>query len=157
MKSHVWRPLYIIIVGIVLILAVREFVVPQDFGIYERGFMYGFHRKGDENYWKAFRVKYSFDPEYCRDCHGDKYSIMETPHAIIRCENCHGPVLEHPSDPPKLTIDKSRELCLRCHSSLPYPTSDRAKIRGIDPANHNPGIECSTCHNPHMPSLEGMK
>ena len=157
MKSHVWRPLYIIIGVVVLILVVREFAVPNDFGIYERGFMYGFHRKSDEDYWKAFKVKYSFVSDYCQDCHSDKYSIMKTPHAIIHCENCHGPVLDHPSAPPKLTIDKRRELCLRCHATLPYPTSERAKIRGIDPLNHNPGIECSTCHNPHMPNLEGMK
>jgi hypothetical protein len=65
--------------------------------------------------------------------------------------------MEHPDNPPKLTIDKSREQCLRCHAYLPYPTSGRAVIRGIDPDNHNPGIECISCHNPHNPNLEGIK
>jgi predicted CXXCH cytochrome family protein len=157
MKGHVWRPLYVVICLVVLVLAVRYFMVPKDFGIYERGYMYGFHRKSDENYWKAFKVKYQFNSEYCRDCHADKYTIMQTPHAIIQCENCHGPVLDHPSDPGKLTVDKKRELCLRCHFPLSYPTSDRANIRGIDPEKHNPGIACSDCHNPHMPKLEAMK
>ncbi len=70
----------------------------------------------------------------------------------IECENCHGPALEHPSDPQKLTIDRSRELCLRCHTYLPYPTSKRAEMKGIDPDQHNPGGECVGCHNPHQGS-----
>ena len=96
--------------------------------------------------------------QYCKTCHSDKYeSIEKTPHAIIQCENCHGPALGHPENPAKLAIDKSRGLCLRCHSYLPYPTSNRANIRGIDPDRHNAGIECVMCHNPHKPSPEGMK
>ena len=157
MKGHVWRPLYAVICLVVLVLAARYFMVPKDFGIYERGYMYGFHRKSAEDYWKTFKVKYQFNTDYCRDCHAEKYSIMQTPHAIIHCENCHGPVLDHPSDPEKLSVDKKRELCLRCHLPLSYPTSGRANIRGVDPITHNPGIECSACHNPHMPSLEAMK
>ncbi len=157
MKSHVWRPLFVVIAFVVLILGVRLFYVPKDFGIWERGYMYGFHRKGNENDWKAFKVKYKFDGEYCKGCHSDKSdSIMKTPHAIINCENCHGPALDHPDNPPKLTIDKSRGLCLRCHYPLPYPTSGRSNIRGIDPDQHNPGVDCVSCHNPHNP-MEGLK
>ncbi|HWR57497.1 MAG TPA: cytochrome c3 family protein [Thermodesulfovibrionales bacterium] len=158
MKSHAWRPLYVVIALVVLILIVRVFYVPRDFGVWERGYMYGYHDKDNEEWWKQFKVKYKFDSEYCKDCHGDKYeSMMKTPHAMIQCENCHGPVLEHPSDPPKLHIDKSREQCLRCHYPLPYFSSGRADIRGVDPEKHNPGVECSMCHNPHNPSLEGLK
>jgi len=157
MKSHVWRPLFVVIGFVILILIAREFLVPKDFGIQERGYMYGMHRKSNEEEWKAFQVKYRSE-EYCKDCHSDKYaSIMQTPHAIIQCENCHGPAVEHPSDPPKLSIDKSRSQCLRCHYPLPYPTSGRASIRGVDPDKHNPDIECVMCHNPHKPKLEGMK
>ncbi|GAB4416738.1 MAG: cytochrome c [Thermodesulfovibrionales bacterium] len=157
MKSHVLRPLYVVIGIVALVLIVREFVVPKDFGVYERGYMYSWHRRSNEDEWKAFKVKYR-SSEYCKDCHSDKYSsIMQTPHAIIQCENCHGPTIDHPENPPKLSIDKRRELCLRCHSYLPYPTSNRANIRGVDPDRHNPGIECVMCHNPHKPSLEGFK
>jgi len=135
---------------------VRTFYVPRDFGVFERGYMYGWHRKGNEGDWKNFKVKYQ-GKEYCKDCHSDKYTkINKTPHKIIECENCHGPAIDHPSDPPKLTIDKSRAHCLRCHYPLPYPTSGRAKIRGIDPAVHNPDVECATCHNPHNP-MEGLR
>ncbi len=156
MKNHVFRPLFVVIGMVILILLARMVFVPKDFGIQERGFMYGWHRKGNEEDWKNFKVKYQ-GKEYCKDCHSDKYdSINKTPHRIIQCENCHGPSIDHPSDPPKLTIDRSRALCLRCHFPLPYPTSGRANIRSIDPEKHNPGIECSTCHNPHNP-MEGLR
>lgn len=139
------------------ILIVRQFIVPQDFGIGERGYMYGLHRKSNEEDWKAVTVKYR-SADYCKDCHSDNYtSIMRTPHAIIQCENCHGPALDHPSAPQKLHIDRSRAQCLRCHYPLPYPTSGRANIRGIDPEKHNPDIECVMCHNPHKPNLEGLR
>jgi Cytochrome c554 and c-prime len=157
MNSYIWRPLYVLIVLVVLVFIVRHFLVPGDFGIGEQGYMYGWHRNSNAEEWKAFKVKYRSE-EYCKDCHSDKYSsIMQTPHAIIQCENCHGPAVDHPSDPPKLSIDRSREQCLRCHFPLPYPTSGRSNIRGIDPDKHNPGIECVMCHNPHKPTLEGMK
>ena len=158
MKSHVWRPLFVVIGIVILILIARQFLVPKDFGIHERGYMYGWYKKSSEEDWKTtIAVKYK-SAEYCKDCHSDKYSmIMQTPHAIIQCENCHGPAMEHPSNPPKLTIDKSRALCLRCHYPLPYPTSGRANIRGIDPEKHNPDVECSMCHNPHKPKIGGMK
>jgi len=153
MKSHVFRPLYVVIGIIAVVLIIRGFVVPKSFGIHERGYMYGWYNKNNENYWKDFKVKYR-SSEYCKDCHSENYSsIMQTPHAIIQCENCHDPAIDHPENPQKLEINKSREQCLRCHFMLPYPTSDRAKIRGIDPDKHNPGIECAACHNPHKPSL----
>ncbi len=160
MKIHVFRPLIVFLGIVALILLARLVLVPKDFGIgpragsdspNEKSYMYGWHRKGNEEDWKKFKVKYQ-GREYCKDCHADKIaSIDKTPHRIIQCENCHGPAIEHPLDPPKLTIDRSRDLCLRCHYPLPYPTSGRAKIRGIDPEKHNPGVECSSCHNPHDP------
>ncbi|MBI3377652.1 MAG: cytochrome c3 family protein [Nitrospirae bacterium] len=157
MRSHIWRPLYVVIGIILLALVIRVFVVPDSFGIHERGYMYGWHNKANENFWKEVKVKYR-SSEYCKDCHSDKVSLIkQTPHAIIQCENCHGPAIDHPSDPPKLAIDRSMQQCLRCHFPLAYPTSGRAKIRGIDPEKHNPDIECVMCHNPHKPSLEGMK
>jgi predicted CXXCH cytochrome family protein len=158
MKNHVFRPLIVFLGLIVLVLVFRLFYVPKDFRSHENGYMYGWYRTGNIEDWKKVSVKYQ-GAEYCKDCHPDKYeSIMMTPHAIIQCENCHGPATGHPSDPSKLPIDRSRGLCLRCHAKLPYPTSGRANIRGFDdPESHNPGTECVSCHNPHKPSLEGLK
>ncbi len=153
MGNHVFRPLFIFIGIVLLILIVRHFYVPHDFGIHERGYMYGWYREGNIEDWKKVQVKYQ-GRDYCKDCHPDKFaSIMQSPHAIIQCENCHGPAMNHPDNPPKLPIDRSRAQCLRCHYPLAYPTSGRANIRGIDPDTHNRDFACSTCHNPHKPNL----
>lgn len=164
MKNHVLRPLIVVIGIVALILAARIFYVPKDFGVHERGYMYGWFRKSNEEDWKKFKVKYQ-GTEYCKSCHDDKYtSIKKSPHRVIQCENCHGPagtpegiVHYDPDKLPKLAIDRSRKQCLRCHFPLPYPTSGRAKIPGVDPERHNPDIECSMCHNPHNPNLEGLR
>jgi predicted CXXCH cytochrome family protein len=153
LKSHVLRPLWVVLAVVALVMAIRPMIVPSDFGIGERGFMYSFHRKSSEDDWKAFKVKYQ-TRQYCADCHEEKYeSIMASKHKIIQCENCHGPALEHPEDPEKLVIDRSRKLCLRCHAYLPYPTSNRANIKGIIPSEHNEGEPCAECHDPHEPDL----
>lgn len=155
MKSHVWRPLYVVFVVVGTVLVVRKILVPADFGIGSRGYMYGWHRPSNEAEWQKVTVKYR-TAEYCKECHADKYlEIKQSPHAAINCENCHGPGLKHPEDPPTLSIDRSRELCARCHFRLEYPTSGRGKIRGIDPKTHNPGLECVTCHWPHDPRKKG--
>lgn len=151
MKSHVIRPFLVVLGVIVLILIARKVMVPADFGSQERGYMYGFHRKSNEAEWKAVKPKYQ-GREYCKDCHETQYSsIMHSPHKNINCENCHGPALTHPDNPAKLSIDRSRALCLRCHAKLPYPGSGRINIKGIDPDTHNKEAECAGCHNPHDP------
>ncbi len=158
MKNHVFRPLWVVVGIVVLILIARVVYVPKSFGIHDRGYMYGWYREGNIDDWKRFQVKFQ-GTEYCKDCHSDKYeSIKKSPHTIIPCEDCRGPAVNHPDNPPKLAIDRNRGLCLRCHVHLSYPTSDRANIRGFDnPDSHNPGIECVMCHNPHTPGLEAMK
>jgi hypothetical protein len=164
MKNHVFRPLFAVIGIIVLVLAARMFYVPKDFGVHERGYMYGWYRQANIEDWKKIQVKYQ-GAEYCKDCHEKNYAgIKKSPHQNIQCENCHGPAgrpdgtLHFDSDKlPKLTIDKSRQQCLRCHYPLPYPSSGRSKIKGVDPEKHNPDIECSMCHNPHHPNLGGMR
>ncbi|SNB47709.1 cytochrome c3 family protein [Geobacter sp. DSM 9736] len=151
MKSHVWRPLWVALLFVALILGIRMLYVPSDFGIHDRGYMYGWHRKGNESEWRGLPVKYG--PQgYCRQCHEEKYrELAGSFHRGIGCENCHGPALGHPKDPPTLPTDKSRELCIRCHSYLPYRGSERERIDGIDPKKHYPEAECVMCHYPHNP------
>jgi hypothetical protein len=164
MKNHVFRPLIVVIGLVVLVLIFRFFYVPKDFGTHENGYMYGWYRTSNIEDWKNVKVKYQ-GSEYCKDCHADKLeSISQSPHMNIQCENCHGPagtpegIVHFDQDKsPKLPIDRSRGQCLRCHAKLAYPSSGRKSIRGIDPDKHNTDIECVACHNPHKPSLEGLK
>jgi hypothetical protein len=53
---HVLRPLYVVLALAGMILIARIFVVPEDFGIHEKGYMYGWYRKANEEEWKAFKV-----------------------------------------------------------------------------------------------------
>jgi hypothetical protein len=156
-KNHVWRPLFIVLAIVGAILIARTVLVPDDFGIYERGYMYGWHRKANEAEWKTVRVKYK-TAKVCIECHVDKYDdIKKSGHALISCENCHGPGYDHPSDPVGLNIDRSRALCIRCHSYLPYNGNPRGKIPGINPDKHYPQAECVMCHIPHNPKPMNQK
>jgi len=47
MKNHVWRPLFVVFGIIILIVLFRFIYVPKDFGIHERGYMYGWYREGN--------------------------------------------------------------------------------------------------------------
>jgi predicted CXXCH cytochrome family protein len=154
--SHPWRPVFVVLGIIVVILVLRYFLVPPEFGIGEAGYMYGWHNKANEKFWLDYEVKHKGN-EYCEGCHPDKLaSLTASKHAVLKCENCHGPAFDHPSDPPKLPIPKGRAMCLRCHVKLPYPTSLRAELPGfLNPEEHNPGVDCSMCHNPHNPNVTG--
>lgn len=166
MKSHVWRPFLVVLILIAAFLILRTFLVPKDFGIHLQGTQYGnyttgYYRKGDEDYWKAIKVKHRAR-DYCKDCHPEQFeNVMKSKHAKVQCENCHGPAIDHPEKPEKLSIDRTRELCLRCHAALPYRPSVYAQLPGApitlkmqDPDKHNPGIECVMCHNPHEAALK---
>ena len=154
MKNHVLRPLWLALAAIALLLVVRQLLVPNDFGVNGRSFTYGFHRLSSITDWQNFPAKYK-GREYCNDCHDDKVrENAASKHRDIQCENCHGPAHAHPDNPGKLPVDRSRELCLRCHSRLDYPGSPRGRLKGIDPVRHNPGEQCAGCHNPHHPDQE---
>lgn len=156
MKGHVWRPLFVVIALVVFILLFRMVYVPDDFGAQDRGYTFGYHRLSNEQEWKDYPAKYK-GTEYCNECHDDKVEeVGAASHEMINCENCHGAAFDHPDNPELLTVDRSRDLCIRCHSALYMPSSDRNDIPGINPAEHNVGLECSECHNPHNPSLEEM-
>lgn len=152
--SHVWRPLFVALALVAGILIFRAFYVPKSFGVGETGYMYGWHNPANEQYWKDVKVKYR-GSAYCKACHSVNFDhIQNTPHHIIPCEDCHGPGVDHPEKLGKLPIDGNRLLCLRCHARLKYPNSDRARIRGVDPATHqDPSLECVACHDPHNPNL----
>ena len=157
MKNHVFRPLFVVIAGVALLLVVRHFIVPSDFGVEEGGsFTFNYHRLSSNDDWKNFKVKYR-GKEYCQECHEEKAEeILTSPHSVIQCENCHGPAIDHPEDPEVLSIETSRLLCRRCHAFLPYPQSNRADMPAINPEEHNPSENCVECHNPHNPDLENM-
>ncbi|MCI0469793.1 MAG: cytochrome c3 family protein [Nitrospirae bacterium] len=162
--SHAWRPLFVTIGMVILILIVRAIIAPSDFRAANGDYKYQWHRISNEEEWKNFKVKYQ-GRDYCKDCHAVQYNQMTASrHALVQCENCHGPAVEHPVSPAKLSIDKSRELCLRCHARLPYRPAAYAGLSGgaiplkmQNPDEHNPGVECIICHDVHKAGFKGGK
>lgn len=151
MKNHLFRPVIVVCCIIFAAILARAILVPADFGIQERGYMYGWHRKSNEQEWKTLQTRYKTSAG-CPQCHPDKLAeLSSSPHAMISCENCHGPAYDHPEDPSSYTIDRSRTLCLRCHAKLPYPDSARGSIIGINAETHHTGAKCVLCHIPHHP------
>lgn len=152
---HFIRPIIVFLGLAGFILFMRITIVPSDFGIHEKGYLYGWYRKSNEKEWADLPIKFQ-GKGYCQNCHGEPYKdLLSSPHRAIECENCHGPAAAHPAEPAKLAKNTSRDLCLRCHSYLPYPTSIRSQIKGIDPARHNPGGECVSCHDAHKATKPG--
>jgi len=155
MKNHAWRPLWLAIGLIAAVLTARVFLVPKDFGVHGDSFTYNFYRLGAVQYWEDFPDKYQ-GRERCARCHDENAEANATgKHHIIQCENCHGPGVGHPKQVKQLPINGSRELCLRCHEYLAYPSSLRSQLPGIDGDTHKPNKECRKCHDPHHPDLEG--
>jgi predicted CXXCH cytochrome family protein len=156
MKNHVLRPLWVAIALVASILVIREFLVPEDFGVHGDSFTYNFYRLGSVQDWKDFKVKYQ-GRERCARCHDENAAeIADSKHVNMQCENCHGPGVDHPKQVKKLPVNTSRELCLRCHHKLEYPGSQRASLKGVNGEKHMKKRECSKCHNPHHPNLEDM-
>lgn len=157
MKSHVLRPLWLAIVLVAAVFVARIFMVPDDFGVHGESFTYNFYRAGNVEEWKDVRVKYR-GRERCARCHEENMAALtSSKHARMECENCHGPGVGHPRKIEKLPIDASREHCLRCHQYLPYPSSQRAALPGIDGKRHKKRHECRKCHDPHHPDLEDRR
>lgn len=138
-----------------LVPVARSVVVPS-FKAVKGDYTYQWHRVANEAEQKSLQVKYQ-GRDYCEACHPENYQkIKASKHAMVQCENCHGPAIEHPESPQKLVIDQRRESCLRCHSYLPYRPKQYAGLstgaipmKMQDPEQHNPGIECTVCHDVH--------
>ena len=145
----------VVIVFIALLLAVRFFMVPADFGIHGKSFTYNFYRLSNVDEWKAFEVKYK-GKETCsgEKCHNRNVEDnLSSHHRVVECENCHGPNLGHPDDPKKLPVDRGKSLCISCHAYLPYPGNRRSEMKAIDPEKHYIDFDCAECHNPHRSEL----
>ena len=144
------------------VVGARMIFVPS-FTAANDDYRYQWHRVANEAEWKDVKVKYQ-GSESCKDCHADQFNaVAASVHAKVSCENCHGPAIDHPDNPAKLAIDRSRELCLRCHANLPYRNQDykelpkgAVKLKMVGPDEHNPGtdVQCIACHDAHKAAFK---
>jgi hypothetical protein len=95
-------------------------------------------------------------PGACLVCHTTGYDpATGTSNAEgVTCEACHGPLpADHPND--NMPVDKSSDLCGKCHSDPRFATDDW-KLS----VHYQRSMTCSVCHNVHaagMKTVEGQR
>jgi hypothetical protein len=164
--SHAWRPVILIVGAVIFLLIVRTIYVPSDFTAKNGDYKYQWHRAGNEKFWQDYPVKH-MGAELCGQCHTDQLKkINASGHQKVQCENCHALPAKAAKQHIDLKedfkyfleigVDRSRELCKRCHAKLPFRPTEYAGTKGtiqfktIDPKTHNADVaECVTCHDVH--------
>ena len=148
MKNHVLRPLFVVLGIVALILLARMFIVPKDFGIGERGYMYGWHREGNEEDWKKVQGQVPGHGVLQGLPRQELHSIKKTPHQIILCEDCHGPA-GHPKGS-SITIRQKAEARHRQEqgavSPVPFPAA-LSHQRAVEDQGHRSGQAQSRTSN----------
>ena len=102
----------------------------------------------------------------CLPCHQKEVDgAKKGKHATNACEGCHGPVTAHVKDNAKFanaTVDKSMDLCTRCHEKLQarpkefpqiVPGEHLVKVGAISAGEAIPKDACLTCHDAHSPGI----
>lgn len=158
-SKHIWRAAILLIAGVIFVVSGRHFLVPASFG------KAGHFRNDSIGEYMEKPVMHGNDIS-CKKCHQDKYqSHAEGKHAVVRCENCHGPVVTHADGKDKIAdarVVRSWELCVFCHQPLrarpkDFPQLDfREHLLSEDvPVKANiPQKICFMCHDPHNPGKE---
>jgi len=143
--GHLFRLAAVFVVGILMFLGMRVFLVPKSFG------QYG-HYRGDAMAEIAARPVNFAGHQTCEGCHADVLDKKKDGrHARVNCEACHGPLAKHADDPSvqPAKLDTA-VLCVRCHEA------NAAKPKGfpqVASADHSAGLPCDTCHQPHSPAI----
>ncbi len=158
--KHLWRAVLILLIGLILAVVGRHFLIPKSFG--ERGF-YRFDSVAE---YASKPVEHG-DANSCSSCH---QPVCETAkggkHATVACQGCHGALSTHVKNNAKFanaTVDKSPEMCLLCHEKLrarpeAFPQIDVMEhLVGnsvISKGEAIPEEVCVTCHDVHNPGMK---
>ena len=188
--NHAWRPVILIGAAALFMLTARMFLVPSDFKAKNGDYKYQWHRLSGEEFWHNFPIKHR-GREFCSQCHAElAEKVKGSGHKNVQCESCHAQFNPEKKGHPinlkedfgyllDIGIDRSRDLCKRCHTKLPYRPAvytlpigpdqhkpdenkpEQAKtiqFKMIDPTTHNAGVECVTCHDVHKTGFKaGIK
>ncbi len=143
--GHLFRLAAVFMVGTLVFLGMRAFLVPKSFG------QYG-HYRGNAITEIAARPVNFAGHQTCESCHSDVLDKKKDGrHARVNCEACHGPLAKHADDPSvQPTKLDAAVLCVRCHEA------NAAKPKGfpqVASADHSAGLPCDTCHQPHSPAI----
>lgn len=139
-------------VGLLVVMVVVAFIIVQQLSIPKAFGAYGFYRGDNVQEWVSMSPNYSTaGTATCSTCHADKVTLKDVgPHASVNCESCHLAAGKHTqvTFDAKPVKDSTREACLSCHEKQ---VARPETIRQIDGSQHNLGMACITCHDPHSP------
>ncbi|MDO8803737.1 MAG: cytochrome c3 family protein [Elusimicrobiota bacterium] len=145
--QHLLRVIIIFVAALVGFLLVRSFLVPESFG------KLGHYRANAVDDVLALPRHYAGEPA-CKKCHAQQASDKaKSSHRHMSCESCHGALQAHVDSPKTVKPSKPKEnemraFCGNCHGkSLSRP----AKFPQVDLEEHNRGMACNQCHQPHQP------
>jgi hypothetical protein len=149
---HVFRVLLVLLVGIVVFVIGRSFLVPKSFG------MYGSYRFDNVAEQAGARPPLHGGAASCAGCHENRAKpIAAGKHAKVSCEVCHGPLGRHVKDGKavaKMPVDRSVRLCANCHRKI---DGRPARFPQVVIEKHVEGglgeKGCLDCHDPHSPKL----
>jgi len=147
---HLLRVAALFVLVIAAFLAARHFLVPPSFG------KLGHYRAAAVDDLKRLPVRYAGQAgeASCARCHAAQAKLKAGDgHRGILCETCHGALAAHAAAPKtgkagKPPEDAMRGFCGRCHGR------SEARPKGFpqqDLGEHNPGLACTQCHDPHRP------
>jgi len=142
--EQVTRLFPLLVLAVVLLVAVRDYLIPSDFGDY------GHFRAAAVDEVVAQDIHYA-GRDVCADCHDDFVEIKAGGyHKNVACEVCHGPAALHVEDDQaiELRIPRGRDYCVLCHEYLPSRPTGFPQIVA---ESHNPLTSCIECHDPHDP------
>ncbi|MEW6235217.1 MAG: hypothetical protein AB1656_07500 [Candidatus Omnitrophota bacterium] len=158
--KHLVRAILLILVVLCILELFRQSMRPESYG------QSGPFREVAMKEKTALPIVYQ-DKQLCISCHESKAkTVLASKHGVIDCQICHAPLGRHAAEGAKpeeknedMAIDRSPELCLRCHQKL---TARPEAIKQIDFSKHMidnelkeelvPGL-CLECHSSHEPDL----
>lgn len=139
-------------VGLLLVLVLAAFALVQQMSVPKSFGEYGYYRGDNVDEWAGMPVSYADETKTCASCHAERYqTLKQAVHGQLSCETCHGAALQHTEDPGAVqpVIEPSREFCGSCHQQIEGRSENN--IKQIDLEQHNTGINCVQCHDPHDP------
>ena len=145
--EHLLRLALVFAVGAIVFVVLRAILVPKSFGEYG-------HYRGDAIAQIASQPVKFAGHQTCEGCHADEAGMKSKGvHVSVNCEACHGALASHADDPTGVAPAKldTAILCVRCHEV----NGARPKtFPQITAKNHNAGLPCETCHQPHSPKIQ---
>ncbi len=153
MPQHIVRLLVLLVIFAATAVTAKIYFTDDSF------YRYG-HYRGDSVPELATGKPKFRGPAYCQGCHTERHVQWTAGvHKVVKCEICHTPAREHPETEAKLPIPTDTvKLCTLCHEKMPSRPATQPQIVVKDhPYPHEDRQECITCHNPHSPSIGGLK